>query len=111
MRLRYQESISNNQHNLIIKSLTTTSSAEAVIAADLYAIKRCDKLGSGVPVISKREITPALPSHSKSVNQIFTCNTPNKKQKRQIAALLEIHCKKKKLHKDIQSLCDNGLPN
>ncbi|MFT6633642.1 MAG: hypothetical protein ACJAS4_003613 [Bacteriovoracaceae bacterium] len=111
MRLNYQEGITNNQHNLIIKSLSSNNSAEAVIAADLYAIEKCKSIDGSVPTITKRQITPKSLSDHKTVNQTYKCISPTSLQKRRIAALVTIHCSKKNLNEDIRYLCDKGIPN
>jgi hypothetical protein len=111
LRLNYQEGITNNQHNLIIKSLSSNNSAEAVIAADLYAIEKCKSLDAGVPNIMKRQITPKDMSKHKTVNQSYICIQPTKIQKRRIAALVQVHCSKKSLNDDIRYLCEKGIPN
>lgn len=111
MRLQYHEAISNNQHSLIIKSLSSNNSAEAVIAADLYAIEKCKLQNNAVPDISKRSITPINTSKHKTVNQTYKCVKPTKIQERRIAALVMIHCRKKNLNNDIKFLCEKGLPN
>ncbi len=106
-RLKIAQSLINQKHELIVESFNAQSSSEAIIAADLYAIRKCAKLGK-IPKIESRKITPKYESTNKKISQSYHCINGNEILKKRVAGLKNFHCRFNKKREELFSLCKTG---
>ena len=103
-RLKFTQTLLESQHELIVESINAKSSSEAIIAADLLAIKKCSK-SKQIPQIESRKITPKHESTDKKVTQSYLCIDGNEILKKRIAGLRNFHCRFNKARKELNALC------